>query len=174
MNREEAIKLIENKIQESRPEIVEALKKSFVEVNPDTNDKELLLIIEREILNGNGFLLFHLEEVVGNKEKTSSAGGDWAAAAIPTIGGLLGGLLGGGKSGGSSQGIANQVAQQQQQMMMQYQMASQQAQAEAARKKQELILKQEAARRSGTMMIVGVVGGIVVIGGIAAIILTKK
>lgn len=181
MNKEDVYSVIKLSIANNRAGVVDALNKSLVKINTETRDDELFYIIEREILNGNGFLVYHLEDVIKDASRdsasnfsntTSSASGDAWLGAVTAVIPLVGGLFGGGKNNSASNQQA-QAALNQQQMMMQYQMAQQAAENAKAQQVAEQQARDAAARRSNNMMIFGIIGGIIVFGGIMAIVLTR-
>ncbi|MHA1988274.1 MAG: hypothetical protein ACW98D_16685 [Promethearchaeota archaeon] len=144
---------------------MKALKKSFVDVSSNISDKDLFLVIERELIKGNGYLLYHLSVLLKSEMNTSNGeykSNTWGQV-LQGVAPLLGGLFG-GKKGDDGQAMAQAQAQaQNDQMMMQFQMAQQQAQADAQRRDAQK-RDDDARRRSTNMMVFGGIGAVVVIG----------
>lgn len=175
MTKEQILNLIQATILNNRIGVISALKKSYVDVNPDIDNKQLFYVIEREFINGNGYLVYHLgvlmeKELAGEGKEKHSNWVQAVAAILPA----LGGLFGGGKDNSAAQAQAAAAAQNQQQMMMQFQMAQQQAEA-ARQQREEQARREDAARRRGnTLIIVGIVGAVIITGGIIAFVVSRN
>ena len=175
MTKEEIFTLIQTSIKNDRLGVLKALKDSYVAVNPLISDKELFLVIEREFIRGNGFLVYHLGKVM--KQQVESTDGEKKSNWIQAVAAILpalGGLFGGGKKDDGGAAAAAAAQQNQQQMMIQFQMAQQQAAAEAQARKEEQRREDEASRRRSNMMIFGGIGGVVVIGLVIFLVVRKK
>jgi len=178
---EKIYKILNKTISDDKSKVVEILRKSKVDVPSEPTKKDLFFIVNKEIIKGNGYLIYNLgrliDEIYGTEpiEKMSNGSGDGFGAWMSNpdnqqlVGmgaGLLGNLFntGGDNAAPPSNDTNNQ-------MMMQFQLAQQQAQAEAARRRTER--EEAAARRSQNTMIIGLVS-IVVIGGAIAITMANK
>jgi hypothetical protein len=170
---DELFELIKLNIESNKKDVINTLNKSYINVNSDVSDKELFLIIERQLKEGNGYIAFHLESLINkntpslnikNKEYSNIA--PIIMAGVSVLGSLFG-----GKKGDDGQAQAQAQAQNQQ-MMMQYQMA-QQSQENARRREDARREEEKQARRTTNMMIFGGIGLVLVLGvGIWAI--TRK
>jgi len=70
--------LISNAIKTHKSGVIEAVRKSRVEVPQDISDVDLFNLILDELANNNGYLLFYLEKLINSLiEKKSNIGGFW-------------------------------------------------------------------------------------------------
>jgi len=62
--KEQSLKQIERAITSNRDGVIDALKKSFITVPVKVNDNEILDLVMYNLKNGNGFLIYHLTDLI--------------------------------------------------------------------------------------------------------------
>jgi len=160
--------VIKETIRINKSGVIVSLKKSFVDVNSTISDNDLFHVVIRELQNGNGYLAFHLENVINSSGDSK----DYSNIAPLILAGLsiLPSLFGGGNKDNGAAAAA--AAAQNQQMQMQFQMAQQQAARE--QRVAESRRQEAAAKRSANLIIFGGIAGVLVLGLGTWLMMRKK
>ncbi|MHA1988273.1 MAG: hypothetical protein ACW98D_16680 [Promethearchaeota archaeon] len=167
MNKEQLYNTIKRTIQDNRFGVEKALEMSNVSIPNGASNDKLFKIIITEITNkGNGYLVFHLENVINTdiQKKKIQEHSNIAPAVIGVVS-LLPSLFG-KKGGGTSQAQSNLMVSQQatQQIGMQYEMAKMQSVAKAQERRENALREERADIRRKNMIIFGSIIGVVLLG----------
>ena len=170
------LSIIESTIIKDKPLVIDALKKSKVLVNDNISDRDLFILVTEELNSGNGYLIFHLGEVITKniEDKSNSTGfslspsqlqaaSQAASSGVGNSGGgggswlndNSGALIGAGASilgallsggGSSSSPYQQSTSANQNTTLAQYQFAQQQSQINQDRFIKEQNLKEQLAK----------------------------
>jgi len=178
MENKKVILLLKSVIKNRRNEVIKALQDSTVVLPYNPTNEDLLNVSLKELRNDNGYLLYHLGNVIDNffKDNKLEEKSNFLASAIGIGVSLLGNIMGGGDDGKAMAQAQLQASRDaySRQASLQKQMLIAASEAEAERLRSETMIKKRKASTQRTVIAISLIGGTLIIGSTVAYFALRK